>query len=484
MTTKSSFSRVTLRLGGWTVLLGAAALAACNRAPTPPEKMTIAPATPGTAAGFAVLRQVADADRHQEASDNRFTPATSYVFIDQDSPGYYVIALLEKPVDNQKLAEATDPSDVIDEALRAGTNGVVLTADGDGDVSGSFEMHANGKNVQFGTSGTGGVRALVRDGNRVTGHVHFFNAFASSHMAVDASFDAELLQPPKGTPLPADGGEPAQAYFATLEAMRAGDVDTLVTLVSPEQAKMMEEERGKPDFAENVAMLKAMAPADVQVTGGTSYGERVVLDTKGKEGESAFTGTVEMNWEAGGWRMGKQSQRMGGSGNQTANADAPKEPKADEPVSADLVPVLVDDGAVCKGFKMSEPEFTCSDGFAVTSPEIGENSILVFLSPTKADVKGAKALWTNDLPLDGLFADGKPQPSLWIKLARGEDGSLSTEKVLLVDAAGNLEDTYITFNGIEAGGKVIGWIQQAGTRDDEEWEGIGRFNLPVVAAAP
>lgn len=463
------------------VLLAATALAGCNRAPTPPEKMTIAPAAPGTAAGFAVLRQDANPDRNQEASDNRFTPAVSYVFIDQDSPEYYVIALLEKPVDNQKLAEATDPSDVIEEALSEGANGLVLMADGDGDVSGSFELHANGKRVQFGGSGTGGVRALTRNGDRVAGHVHYFNSFFSDHMAVDASFDAALVAAPKGTPMPADGGEPAEAFFATIEAMRTGDVDTLVTLVEPERAKMIESERGKPDFAENIAMLKAMAPADVQVTGGTSYGERVVLDTKGKEGENEFTGTVEMNWIAGGWRMGKQSTRIGGSGDASADADAAKEPAADEPPSADLVPVLVDDGAVCKGFRMTETEFTCSHGFAVTSPEIGGNGILVLLSPTPVEVGGAKAMWTNDLPLDGLFADGKPQSSLWIKLARGSDGELSTEKVYLVDADGHLEDTYLNFNGIESGGRLLGWIQQAGSRNDENWEGVGRFNLPVVA---
>jgi hypothetical protein len=189
-----------------------------------------------------------------------------------------------------------------------------------------------------------------------------------------------------------------------------------------------------------------------------------------------------MTWEEGGWRMGKQSQRMGGSGEETANVDAPTQPTADEPPSPDLVPVLVDDGAVCKGFKMNETEFTCSDGFAVTSPDIGDNSILVFLSPTKADVKGAKSMWTNDLPLDGLFADAKPQPTLWIKLTRDDDGDLSTEKVWLVDAEGNMDDTYLSFSGIESGGKVIGWIQQSGSRNDEAWEGIGRFNLPIVAA--
>lgn len=479
MTTYRSFPHGALRVA--TTLFVASALAACSRAPTPPEKMTIAPATSGSAAGFAVLRQDANADRNQEASDNRFTPAVSYVFIDQDMPEYYVIALLEKPVDLQALGEASDPSDVIEDALRNGANGVVLMADGDGDVSGSFEMRANGKDVQFGGSGSGGVRALVRSGNRVAGHVHYFNSFFTNHMAIDASFDAELLQAPKGTPLPPDGGEPAEAYLATTAAMRAGDVDALLTLMEPERAKMMEAERAKPDFAESIAMLKAMAPSEVQVTGGTSYGERVVLDTKGKDGETAFTGTVEMNWEAGGWRMGKQSQRMGGGSEESANADAPKEPKADEPPTVDLVPVLVDDGAVCKGFRMGEPEFSCSDGFAVTHPELGENKILVMLAAVKLEPKGAKALWTSELPLNGLFADGKPQPSLWIKLARDEDGDLSTEKVWLADAEGNLEDTYLSFSGIESNGKLIGWIQQSGSRNDEEWEGVGRFNLPVIA---
>lgn len=469
------------RLPRWIVLLGIAALAACSRAPTPPEKMTIVAATPGAAAGFAVLRKMAKPDQGQEASDHRFTPSTSYVFIDKDSPEYYKIALLEKPVDHQKLAEALDPADVIEAALREGANGVVLMADGDGDISGSFEMRVNGTEIQFGGSGSGGVRGLVRAGDRVTGHVHYFNSFFGSHMAIDASFDATLLQPPKGTPLPAGGGEPGEAYLATVEAMRAGDFDKLLTLMPPERAKEMEAERGAPDFAENIAFLQAMAPAEVRITGGTSYGERVELTTEGKEGDSAFTGSVEMNWEAGGWRMGKQSQRMGGSGDDTAQTDVPKEPTADEPPSVDLIPVLADDGAVCKGFKMNEPEFTCSDGFVVTSPEIDDNSMLVLLAPAKVDVNGAKAMWTNDLPIDGLFADGTPQPSMWLKLVRDEDGELKAEKVFLVDAEGKLDDAWVSFSGVESGGKVLGWIHQSGSRNDEEWEGVARFNLPIVA---
>ena len=481
MTTNRSLPLDLFRSARSTVLFGAVALVACNGAPTPPEKMSFAPATPGTAAGFAVLRQDANPGRNQEASDNRFTPAVSYAFIDADSPEYYVIALLENPVDNQRLAQAPDPSDVIEEALRNGASGVVLMADGDGDVSGSFEMHASGKSVQFGGTGTGGVRGLVRTGNRVAGHLHYFNSFFSDHIAIDASFDTEIVQAPKGNPMPADGGEPAEAYLATVAAMRDGDIDAMLKLMAPERAKMIEAERGKPDFAQNIMMLKAMAPTEVQVTGGTSYGERVVLTTKGKEGQSAFTGSVEMNWEEGGWRMGHQSTRSGGGSDETASADAPKEPTADEPPSVDLVPLLVDDGAVCKGFKMSETEFTCSDGFAVTSQEIGDTAILVLLSPTQVDVKGAKAMWTNELPLDGLYADGKPQPSIWIRLSRAESGELDTEKVWLVDAEGNLDETYLNFNGIESGGKLLGWIQQSGSKNDEEWEGVGRFNLPIVA---
>jgi len=480
MATNRSLTRIALRFAAWFALLGMLAVAACNRAPSAPDKMVIAPAQPGTATGFAILRQAADENRQQEASDNRFAVSTAYVFVDRDSPEYYVIALLEKPLDNQKLAEATDPSDVIEEALRKGANGAVVMSDGDGDMSGSFRVHANGKSTQFGGSGTGDIRGLKREGDRVSGHVHYFSSMFSDHLAIDASFDAQLIAAPQGKPLPPDGGEAAEAYLATLAAMRAGDVDALVKLMAPERAKMIEAERSKPDFAENIAMIKMMAPESVEVTGGTSYGERVVLNTKGTDSKQPFTGTVEMNWEAGGWRMGNQSSRMGGS--ETPAADAPKEPKAEEPPEADLVPVMVDDGAACKGFRMSEPEFVCSDGFAVTSPDIGDNAIIVLLAPAKVDTKGAKAMWNDDMPLGNLFADGKPQPSMWLKLVRDERGELETEKVWLVDAEGNLDDTFLTFNAIESGGKLIGTIEQSGSKNGEDWKGLGRFNLPIVPA--
>ncbi|HET7845665.1 MAG TPA: hypothetical protein VFL14_16030, partial [Xanthomonadales bacterium] len=190
MASNRSLASVTFRFAGWTALLGIAAIAACNRAPTPPEKMTIAPATPGAAAGFAVLRQEKDADRNQEASDNRFDITTAYIFIDPDMPQYYDLVLLEKPLDNQKLGEATEPDDVVDEALRAGANGVMFSVDGDGDIGGSFRLVANGKTVQFGGSGTGKVRGLVREGDNVKGHVHYFGTVFVDHIAIDATFDS------------------------------------------------------------------------------------------------------------------------------------------------------------------------------------------------------------------------------------------------------------------------------------------------------
>src|SRR5205085_9429497 len=149
----------------------------------------------------------ADADSNQVASDNRFDVKTAYAFIDRSMPDYYDIVLLDAPLDNQKLAEATDPSRVVDEALRGGANGVMLTVDGDGDVSGSFQMQAGGKSVQFGGSGIGDVRALVRKDDHVTGHLHFFGSTFDDHIAIDASFDAPLVVAAKGNPLPADGGD-------------------------------------------------------------------------------------------------------------------------------------------------------------------------------------------------------------------------------------------------------------------------------------
>jgi hypothetical protein len=483
MTTHRSLGFITLRFAGWFALLGMVAVAACNRAPTAPEKMTIAPAQPGTANGFAVLRQDADADRNQEASDNRFEVATAYVFIDRDSPEYFDVVLLEKPLDNQKLAEASDPGDVVEDALRAGANGLVVMTDGDGDISGSFMLHAGGKSTQFGGSGMGGVRGLARNGDRVSGHLHYFDSTFSNHIAIDATFDAELIKAPQGKPMPADGGEPAEAYLATLAAMRAGDVDALLKLMAPERAKMIEAERGKPDFAENIEMLKMMAPEEVQVTGGTSYGERVVLTTKGTDSKQPFTGTVEMNWEAGGWRMGNQSSRMGGS-DDAAKADAPKEPKADEPVPADLVPVLAGDGIVGKGFRHGDAEFAPTEGFAVALPadEFGEGRMLVLLAADKVEPKNAKAMWTDDTPLGTLFTDGKVHRSIWLNLQRDERGEIAVGKAMFVDEEGNFEDGYVSVDAIETGGKLVGVLTQSGQVNDERYEGVARFNLPVNPA--
>jgi hypothetical protein len=483
MKTHGSFGFITLRFAGWFALLGVVAIAACDRGPTPPEKMTIAPAQPGTASGFAVLRQDADADRAQEASDNRFDVTTAYAFIDRDSPEYYDIVLLDKPLDNQKLAEATDPGDVVEDALRAGANGVVLMADGEGDISGSFQLHAGGKSTQFGGSGTGDVRGLARTGDRVKGHVHYFGSTFGSHMAIDAAFDAPLILAPQGKPLPPDGGEPAEAYLATIAAMRAGDVDALVKLMAPERAKMIESERGKPDFAENVAMLKMMAPEDVQVTGGTSYGERVVLNTKGTDAKQPFTGTVEMNWEAGGWRMGNQSSRVGGGGD-AAEADAPKAPRAEEPPPADPVPVHTADGVAGKGFRHGDGEFSPTEGFAVALPadEFGEGRMLVLLAADKVEPKNAKAMWTDDTPLASLFGDGKVHKSIWLNLRRDERGELGVSKAMFVDEEGRFEEGYVTMNAIETSGRVVGVLTQSGSIGEQPYEGVARFNLPVLPA--
>ena len=482
MTRERSLLNVSLRFAGASVLLGVLAIAACNRAPTPPQKMAITPAQPGTAAGLAIFRQDKDADRNQEASDNRFTVTTAYAFIDRSSPEYYDIVLLDKPLDNQKLAEAADPADPINEALRAGANGAWIMADGEGDISGSFKIHVNGKSTQYGGSGIGQVRGLARKGDRVSGHLHYFNSSFADHIGIDASFDAPLIVAPKGTPMPADGGEPGEAYLATVAAMRAGDFDKLVALMPADRAKMMAAEKDKPDFAQNMEMLKAMAPEEVQVTGGTSYGERVMLETKGTSGKAPFTGTVEMNWQDGGWRMGSTSERMGSSGSESAaKTDAPKEPHADEPPPADSVPVLVDAGIVGKGFMRAGEDFSPTDAFITTMPvEYGENRMLMVFSADKLEPKNAKATWDDDTPLEKLFVDGKAHPALWVNLSREEDGEVKMDKAYFVDLEGNVEDAYMGFNAIESDGKLLGLLTQEGSINEVKYAGIARFNLAVL----
>ena len=79
----------------------------------------------------------------------------------------------------------------------------------------------------------------------------------------DFRFSAPLSDPsaPVGDPLPEGGGEPGAAYVAWVEAVHAGDVARIRTLLPPEQAAMLE---ASDSVAEDLEFLK-FAPQDILI---------------------------------------------------------------------------------------------------------------------------------------------------------------------------------------------------------------------------
>src|SRR5205823_13176493 len=105
--------------------------------------------------------------------------------------------------------------------------------------------------------------------------------------------------PPKGTPLPAGGGDPAKAYLAFDKAVAAGDMAAVKRGVSAEQAKEM----GSEDFKKMFPLMQALRAKNVKITGGTIDGDTATLLATGKDESGASTGTITMVREGGAWKV-------------------------------------------------------------------------------------------------------------------------------------------------------------------------------------
>jgi hypothetical protein len=125
-----------------------------------------------------------------------------------------------------------------------------------------------------------------------------------------ATFDLPVVavkpaaaEPPKGTPLPAGGGEPAKAYWSFTKAVAAGDMAGIRKGAAAEQAKQMDD----PEFKQMLPMIQAMQPKNVKITGGAVDGNTATLLATAKDGKETSTGTITMVREGGAWKVVKES---------------------------------------------------------------------------------------------------------------------------------------------------------------------------------
>ena len=139
---------------------------------------------------------------------------------------------------------------------------------------------------------------------RCSGRVHHPEAqeFFDDTFQYDFTFDIPLSDPfaPIGDPLPAGGGEPGAAFVAFCDAVHAGDLARLKTLMPAERVAMIES-GDEEEVREGLEFMKMMTPTEIEVLGGSSDGETAILNVTGTMDGQAVKGEITMSFTGGRW---------------------------------------------------------------------------------------------------------------------------------------------------------------------------------------
>lgn len=189
-------------------------------------------------------------------------------------------------------------------------NAISVQVDGEKKInSGMFYSPSFRKMSQFSGVGNQKLEAKTWTKERVAGRLSMDedDTFGNVYK-FDVTFDTNLMGKPapeklKGTPLPANGGDPGKAYLAYRKVMAAGDLAGLRKVVAAERAKSMDD----PEFKEMFPMIRSMQPKNVRITGGAVVGDTATLNVEAKDEHESSNGTVTLLREGGAWKLFKEN---------------------------------------------------------------------------------------------------------------------------------------------------------------------------------
>jgi hypothetical protein len=241
---------------------------------------------------------------------------------------YVYAALKEDPFDKKKKATqllVTDqaiPADAASDEFRLmevrdkqKLNGVMVLITGDKRIVSGAVYSPLLKKMDY-VSGVGmqQLELTTHTAARVAGRVwlekphDFFDNIYQYNITFDAAIGAQKSdkpEQPKGTPLPAGGGDPGKAYDTYRKALMGGNIPALRKSVVAEHAKDLD----SPDFKDQLKMIQAFQPKNVKVTGGAVDGDTATLLATAKDGSETSNGTITMLREGGAWKLSKESWR-------------------------------------------------------------------------------------------------------------------------------------------------------------------------------
>jgi hypothetical protein len=233
------------------------------------------------------------------------------------------VVLTNVKLDKAALNGAEDMEDAVRNQVWEADDGarVQLSLD---DENAVWALNYSSGGSSFSQSGTGvGELELSADDAKHLAGSFKLAADDADELHCDLTFDlaygtvasaaASAPPPPKGTALPPGGGAIGAAYMKNFEAMRKGDVDTMIATAAKETADQMRAARKEPDFPQMLEFMKAFAPTSIKVIGGEDFGSTATLTLEGTDESGAkSTGTAAMAKEADGWKVVKTSMKSGG----------------------------------------------------------------------------------------------------------------------------------------------------------------------------
>jgi len=240
-----------------------------------------------------------------------------------------IVALTTFAIDKAALAKSTQKSAALTSQRFAAEDArSVKLRIQDNTVSG-LDYNGDGTSVSSSGGDVGEITVKANDATRIEASfslkdddaddlncsLSFNLAYASTTPASAAGGGAKTAAAPaapKGTALPAGGGEPGKVFQANLAAMQKGDVDAMLATVTKEQGDKMRAQKSDPKFGAMLEMMKSFAPKSASVTGGQDFGDtaELTIDAVNQSGGKS-TGTSKLRKEGGQWKVEKTSMKGG-----------------------------------------------------------------------------------------------------------------------------------------------------------------------------
>lgn len=199
----------------------------------------------------------------------------------------------------------TDESAVRELVWDKQLNGVELEFKGDS-VSWMLKTSAAGGSVSGSRSPN--PYKLQITATRVKGHIEM-NERENSHTKYYVAFDVDAAierfvapPPPTAADTAAAKNHPAtKAYMEFQAALMKGDKATMVKIIDPEKAKMMD----TPEFPQMIKFIQEMQAKNIQILRIAEKGDSATLTATGSAGKQK--GTVTMERRNGQWILMKES---------------------------------------------------------------------------------------------------------------------------------------------------------------------------------